>query len=72
MGKEFSHVLGVTATNASEERQRGKAPMGSTERSGERQGLGRRPESWLGNLKYEFQSDYFGGGSWDTDEIRDP
>jgi len=50
MGKVFSHVLGVTATNASEERQRGKAPMGSTERSGERLVLGRRPESWLGNI----------------------
>jgi len=45
VGKEFSHVLGVTATNASEERQRGKAPMGRTERSGGRQVLGRRPES---------------------------
>jgi len=45
MGKEFSHALGVTATNDSEERQRGKAPMGSLEQSGRRQVLGRRPES---------------------------
>ena len=51
MGKEFSHVFGVTATNVSEERQRGDAPMGSLERKRKATGSRAKPGILTGQFK---------------------